>query len=353
MIASQPARRFFFILLAAVSILFAVVARPIASALFLAAVLAGVLWPLHLWLSARLRGRRGVSAGALAVGVMMILVVPIVTFSAFAIQEGSDGVRFLSQTVRSEGVIGLVDRLPPTLRGWAKKGLERISPEGDKSLSDGLQEQIRAHGGKAAAAVGATLSATGAFLFQVAMMLIALFFLLIEGDKLVAWLDALSPLPAGQTHELLIEFKRVSFAVLLSAVLTSGVQAVAALIGFFVAHVPHPIFFAGVTFFVAFIPAVGAASVCLVAAALLLAMGHPYAALFLSLWGLLVVGLVDNLVKPLLIKIGMRMNGAVVFFALIGGLSAFGGVGLLLGPLVVALFLSLLRIYQRDYRSRA
>jgi predicted PurR-regulated permease PerM len=257
------------------------------------------------------------------------------------------------QTVRSEGVIGLVDRLPPTLRGWAKKGLERISPEGDKSLSESLQEQISAHGGKAATAVGATLSATGAFLFQVAMMLIALFFLLIEGDKLVAWLDTLSPLPAGQTHELLIEFKRVSFAVLLSAVLTSGVQAVAALIGFFVAHVPHPIFFAGVTFFVAFIPAVGAASVCLVAAALLLAMGHPYAALFLSLWGLLVVGLVDNLVKPLLIKIGMRMNGAVVFFALIGGLSAFGGVGLLLGPLVVALFLSLLRIHQRDYRSRA
>jgi predicted PurR-regulated permease PerM len=350
--AAQPARRFFFILLAAVSILFAVVAWPIASALFLAAVLAGVLWPLHRRLSAWLRGRPSVSAGALVVAVLMVFVVPVVAFSAFAIQEGSAGVRFVSQTVRSEGVVGLVDHLPPTLRGWAKKGIERISPEGDKSLADSVQEQVSAHGEKAATAVGATLSATGAFVFQVVMMLIALFFLLIDGDKLVAWLDDLSPLPAGQTHELLTEFKRVSFAVLLSAVVTSGVQAVAALIGFFVARVPHPFFFAGVTFFVAFIPAIGAASVCLVAAGLLLTMGHPYAALFLGLWGLIVVGLVDNLVKPLLIKIGMRMNGAVVFFALIGGLGAFGGVGLLLGPLVVALFLSLLRIYQRDYRSR-
>jgi predicted PurR-regulated permease PerM len=350
---TRPARRFFFLLLAAVSILFAIVARPIASALFLAAVLAGVLWPLHRWLSARLRERRSLSAGALVILVLMTLVGPTVAFSAFAIEEGANGVRFVSQTVRSEGVLGLVDHLPPPLRGWAKKGLEHVSPKSDKSLADSLQQQVSAHGGKAATAVGATLSATGAFVFQMAMMLIALFFLLIDGDKLVAWLDDLSPLPAGQTHELLTEFKRVSFAVLLSAVLTSGVQAVAALIGFFVARVPHPIFFAGVTFFVAFIPAIGAASVCLVAAALLLTMGHPYAALFLALWGLIVVGLVDNLVKPLLIKIGMRMNGAVVFFALVGGLGAFGGVGLLLGPLVVALFLSLLRIYQRDYRSRA
>src|ERR1035437_7752450 len=141
MTAAQPARRFFFLLLAAVSILFAIVARPIASALFLAAVLAGVLWPLHRWLDARLRGRTA-SAGALVLVVLMTLVGPTVAFSAFAIQEGSDGVRFVSQTVRSKGVIGLVDHLPPTLRGWAKQGLDRMSPEGDKSLPDSLQEQL-------------------------------------------------------------------------------------------------------------------------------------------------------------------------------------------------------------------
>src|SRR5664280_1144502 len=136
----------------------------------------------------------------------------------------------------------------------------------------------------------------------------------------------------------------------LSTVITSGVQAVVALVGYFIARVPHAIFFAGVTFFIAFIPAIGAGAVCLVAALLLFATGHPYAALFLALWGLIIVGTVDNLIKPLLIRAGMHMNAAVVFFSLIGGLSAFGGVGLLLGPLVVALFLSLLRIYQRDFK---
>jgi predicted PurR-regulated permease PerM len=139
----------------------------------------------------------------------------------------------------------------------------------------------------------------------------------------------------------------------MSTVVTAAIQAVAALGGYFIARVPHPIFFAGVTFFVAFIPAVGAGAVCLAAALLLYVTGHPYAALFLALWGLLVVGLVDNLAKPLLIKAGMEMRGAIVFFALVGGIGAFGAVGLLVGPLVVALFLALLRMYERDFKPAA
>jgi predicted PurR-regulated permease PerM len=72
--------------------------------------------------------------------------------------------------------------------------------------------------------------------------------------------------------------------------------------------------------------------------------------LVLAIWGVVVVGLVDNIIKPLLIRAGMEMRSAVVFFALIGGLGAFGPIGLIIGPLVVALFLALLRIYRRDFR---
>ncbi|MBC8133848.1 MAG: AI-2E family transporter [Deltaproteobacteria bacterium] len=351
MSTAQPARRFFFILLTAATILFALVARPLASALFLAAVLAGVLWPAHCWLSARFRGRRGLSAAAFVLGVIILLMGPVVAFSAFAIKEGSEGVRYLSQAIRSEGVTGLVERLPQPLAGLAKRGLDQLPAQDEQNLGKTVQKQVSAQGGKAAAVVGATLSATGALVFQAVMMLIAFYFLLLQGDQLVAWLDHLSPLKRGQTRELMAEFKKVSYAVLLSTIITSAVQAVAALLGYFIGRVPHPIFFAGVTFFAAFIPAIGAGAVCLVAALLLFATGHPYSALFLAIWGLLVVGLVDNLVKPLLIKGGMEMNGAVVFFALIGGLSAFGAVGLLLGPLVVTLFLSLLRMYQRDFKT--
>jgi predicted PurR-regulated permease PerM len=227
---------------------------------------------------------------------------------------------------------------------------ERLHGQEDGDWIRSFQKQVSAYGGNAAMALGATLTATSTLVFQTAMTLIALYFLLLQGTQLVLWVDDLLPLKQGQTLELLKEFKRVSYAVILSTVVTSAVQAAAALGGYLIASVPRPVFFAGVTFFAAFIPAIGAGSVCLLAAVLLYATGHSYAALFLALWGVLVVGLVDNLIKPLLIKAGMQMNGAVVFFSLIGGLGAFGGVGLLLGPLVVALFLALVRIYVRDFQ---
>jgi predicted PurR-regulated permease PerM len=398
----RTASRFLLALLLLATVLLALVARPIATALFLAAVLAGIVWPAHLWLAAHLWGRRSLSAILFVVGVIAVVVGPLVAFSAFALEEGTAGVRLLTDTLHSEGTNGLVRHLPEPLQKLAHEALgdrapgpaPALAPAVDPSRAAGresgparaqssaptngpangpaeapakaatspgsqrqalaarLQEQVTARGGKAASLVGNTLSAMGSFVFQAAMMLVALYFLLVEGDDLLRWLDRVSPLRPGQTQELLSEFKRVSFAVVVSTVITSAVQALAALAGYLVFRVPHPIFFAGVTFFVAFIPAIGAGAVCVAAAAVLLMTGHPYSALFLGLWGVLVVGLVDNLIKPFLIKAGMEMQGAVVFFALIGGLGAFGGVGLLIGPLVVSLFLALLRMYERDDPAR-
>ncbi|MES1206260.1 MAG: AI-2E family transporter [Pseudomonadota bacterium] len=351
MAEERAARRFFFILLSAATVLLAAVVKPLASALFLGAVFAGVLWPLHKKFSKKLRGRRAVSAGVFVAGVVLVIVGPLIALSAVVVKEASEGLKFVSTTVRSEGVTGLVERLPPAVQKMAKQGLARLPGEAGGDLDQTVQNQVSSQGGKAALAVGAAVKATGSLVFQAAMMLIALFFLLVEGGTFVKWLDSVSPLRPGQTHEILNEFKKVSYAVIMSTVITAAVQAAAALIGYFIARVPNPLFFAGMTFFVAFIPAVGAASVCLVAAGFLFVTGHPYMALFLALWGVIVVGLVDNVVKPLLARAGMEMHGSVVFFALIGGLGAFGTVGLLIGPLAVALFLTLLRIYQRDFKG--
>jgi predicted PurR-regulated permease PerM len=345
--ATQAGTRFFYILLTVAVVLVAMVARPIVSGLFVAAVFTGVLWPWHQRLSKRLGGRRSLSALIWVLGVVLLILGPTVAFSTVAVREAVAGWHFLTTTLKSEGVEGLVARLPDFLERIARFALQHVPVAEAGDLAD----QVGAQSTKAAAAVAATLSATGSLLFQAVMMLIALYFLLLEGDTFVAWLDDLLPLAPGQTRELLLEFKRTSLAVIVSTGVTAGVQAAAALVGYLIAGVPHPVFFACVTFFVAFIPAVGAGAAGLVAALILYVTGHSYAAIFLAAWALLVVGLVDNLVKPILIKRGMEMRGAVVFFSLIGGLAAFGSVGLLLGPLVVAFFLALLRMYERDFKA--
>ena len=343
----QAARRFLFVLLIASMALVAYVAWPLASALLIAAVLAVVLEPVEDWLSARLGGRRGLASGILVLAVLFLLVAPLIGLTAVLVKEATEGLRFIFETVRSEGVGGLLERLPGPLDVWAARGLEQL---GD--LSQLLERQFSAQGAKAASAVASVLAAAGSFAFELIMMLIALFFLLLHGDELAAWFDSVLPLRPGQARELYAEFKKVSYAVIVATVVTAFVQAIVALVGYLIARVPHPIFFATVTFFVAMIPAIGAAGVCLFAALILLLTGHPYMAGFLAIWGLVVVGLIDNVVKPYLIKGELEMGGAVVFFALIGGISAFGMVGLLIGPLAVASFLALLRMYQRDYKPR-
>lgn len=344
------ARRALLIMLLLSLLLVLAVFRPLGGALFLAAVLAMVLWPLHQWLTRRLRGRRGAAAGVLVALVVATLIGPLVGLSAFVITETADATRFVSETLRSEGTRGLVAKLPDPVEHQLERLLSRVDADSGE-VTNWVQQQVTKAGGSAALVVGAAVSATGSLLFQGVMMVLALFFFLTNKEGIINWLDEASPLRSGQTRELFAEFVRVCKSVIVSTAATSLVQAVAALIGYFIARVPHPIFFFAVTFVVAFVPAAGAASVCLVAAAIQLVTGHPWAALFLALYAFLVVGLVDNVVKPLLMKDSVRMHGAVLFFALLGGLAAFGAMGMLIGPLAVALFLAMLRIYQRDYSN--
>jgi predicted PurR-regulated permease PerM len=341
-------QRFFVILLLVSVLLLALLIQPLAYALLLAAVLAGVLWPIQRWLTAKLRGRPQLSAALLVLATVLALVGPIAGFVAFAVDEAVTGVAFVNETLRDQGLDGLVERAPAPVRSVLTDALATLRKHASSDIRNKLQQQANDQASKVASALGGALAATWRVVFNATMMLIALFFLLVQGTELVAWLDRILPLGPGQTQELLQEFKKTSYAVVVSTLVTAAAQAVAALVGYLIARVPHPIFFAGITFFGALIPAIGAAGFALAAAGLLLLTGHPYLALFLAIWAVTVVALVDNVVKPLLLRGGMNMPGAVVFFALIGGLGAFGPIGLVLGPMIVAFFVALVRMYQRE-----
>lgn len=324
---------------------------PFGEALFLACVLAAVFSPVQERLARRFRGRRAIAAALITFLVIIALLLPVSGFAAYLAAEFARWVQFVTETFQSEGVTGLVDTLPQPLRGLAERFAASF-PALQEQSQQRLQQQLGAQGTKAAAAVGGVVAATGSAIVQLVMMLIAFFFLLLDGRGLVRWLEKVSPLKRGETTEILVEFRNVSVAVVVSSLATAGVQALAALAGYLIAGVPQPVIFAVITFILAFIPTVGAGGVVFAAALLQFVTGHPWGALFLVIWGALVVGLVDNALKPFLIKRGMELHGAVVFFALLGGLATFGAVGLIAGPLIVAFFLTLLRIHERDFVRR-
>ena len=319
------------------------VIRPVAAALFIAAVLAGAVHPLYERLAKRMGGRRTIASGVATLTLILVVILPLAWLAVVLGQEVADGVTYVRRTLRSEGVGGLVADLPAPMRAAAQKILDRI-PHDSQDLTD----VAGAQGSRAASAVGGILSATWGVLIQMVMMLIAFFFLLMDGPRLVDWVAEVMPLRKKQTLALLTDFRKVTVAVLVSSIATSAIQAAVAFVGYLLARVPNAIFFAFVTFLVGLIPAVGAGAVTLGAALIVFLSGRPGAALFLAIWGIVFVGLADNVVKPYLIRAGLEMHGAIVFFSLVGGLSYFGPVGLLAGPLIVSFFMAVVHMWKAE-----
>ena len=316
---------------------------PMWKPLFLACVLSAALMRWQDGLARRLGGRRSLAAGLITLGVVLIVVGPLATLVAIAVKQAVAATELLRAAVQGKGPSDLVALLPDSVEGYARKALGQLPPSWEAIGR-------RASQGSAAAAVylSSVLSGTSEFLFDAAMMLVALFFLLVEGHRLVDWLHRVSPLGVGTTGAVLQELRATGTSVLASLLATAAVQGVVATAGYLIARVPQPVFFGLLTFLAAFIPSVGTSIVMLPIAAVLLLTGHVVAGIFLAAWAILVTGTIDNVLKPLLARGGADIHGGLVFFAMIGGIVMYGTLGLLVGPLAVSLLLALLRVAARE-----
>jgi len=334
--------RYFLILLSALALWLAwLVVKPFASVLFMATVVAVALSPLEAWLGTRLK-LRGAPAAALVTLLALVAVVgPLAAIVTVVVRQAIDGVRWLLQAFGTQGVTALLAYLPEWMRGSAQDVLDQL-PHGVKELESFI---TKAAGGGAVSTVGGVLQATGEVVSDLLLFFVALFFLLSDGRQLVDWLKEMVPLPSGKAAVLLGFLRRVTVSVLVSTLATSGVQALLAFGGYVATGVPYALFFGVATFFASLIPVVGTALVWIPLVLLKLSTGHPLAAGLLAVWCAAVVGTADNVVKPLLMRRGVDFPVGVVFFALLGGISAFGAVGLVAGPLVVALLVAVVQTW--------
>src|SRR5437870_5114987 len=159
------------------------------------------------------------------------------------------------------------------------------------------------------------------------------------------------PLPNGQVAQIVRDVRDVTRAMLFSTFVMSVYQAVTAGIGYWIFGVDSPVVWAALTGVASILPAVGTALIWVPVGVIHMIVGHPAQGIGILLWsGLVVVFVADYILRPKLVGTKIRMSDLLVFIAIFGGIEAFGVLGLILGPMATAVLLSLLRIYQREYR---
>jgi len=339
-------RVLFVILLVFVLVVAYRVIAPFLAGFVWAAVLVATFRPFHDRLERLFKGRSGAATAAVTLLVAAFVALPILAAAVMAVQGGITGIQWIVTTYQSGGAdLGLTDRWPRMVDAieHAKSLLGMGSVDLKAMLVSGLEKLLHLAAEKGPALVGGALGL--AFTFGV--MLIAMPALFSKGESLTEALIEALPVPAADSKRIVSALILMTRSVFTSVVLTAAVQAALGGVALLALGVPHVVALSAVMFFCALLPS-GTAVVWVPAAIWLAATGHPVKAAILAIWGAGVLSTIDNVLRPLFAGKGVEIPTGVLVVGTLGGMMAFGLVGLFLGPIVLYLARELVAILKRD-----
>jgi predicted PurR-regulated permease PerM len=347
---SQFYRRCFQIVAGAViAYLLYQILSPLKTELGWAAVLAFILYPLNQRLARRLRGRRALAAGIITGLTPFLVLAPLAVLGAvFAGQVAKVVQSLRGRPLLSEPeILERLSNLPllGTAVHWARENasvsVDQVQGWIESSVQALLEHAASAGGGVALGVFGTLI---GFF-----MMLFMLYFFLQDGRAILIGLEHLIPTSEERRRRLLDYLASVTRAVVFGSVATAFIQGVIVGIGFAIARLPSPVVFGVIGAIAAFLPS-GAGIVLVPAVVYLLVAGHWGAGIFLGLWtaGMWVL---ENVLRPLLTSRQAEVSTLAIFVGAIGGASAFGILGLIIGPVVLSFAVALVRYMRVQDRA--
>ncbi|WBU47379.1 AI-2E family transporter [Kosakonia pseudosacchari] len=329
---------FFIILLLLVSLAFFSLIQPYYSAIIWAVILALIFYPLRMRLSTLLGGRNGVASLITVLLICVIVFIPLMmVLSSIAVEVNS-----LYQRLQNNGtdLPQLLSNGIAHLPEWAKNSLRENDFDSVASIREKLSGVALSVGrylaGSAVLIGKGTLGITVGF----CLMVYLLFFLLKDGAELVRKIYAVMPLSATIKRRLFLKFAGVARATVKGTLVVAIVQGALGGIGFWFAGFNGSLLWATLMAFLSLIPAVGTAIVWIPAVIFLYSTGELITATVLTLYFVIVVGLADNILRPLLVGKDTRMPDYLILLTTLGGLQFFGINGFVLGPMIAALFIT-------------
>jgi predicted PurR-regulated permease PerM len=321
--------------------------QPFVNVILWAAVLAVVFFPLH----KRIRERVGSASGAAGISTLLVVVLILLpaTFITIAVVRellgAADNVQVGLERFSGASTIPLL--------GWAIEKAGAYVEIDPIAAQQFIAERMKTWGGAlAASTLGVVGGAVGAVV-QMVLVVFTLFYMFRDGDRIRSAVYEALPLQRIQMHDITVRTKEVIAATIYGVLVIAAIQGVLGTIIFTILGLPSPLLWGVVMFFLSMIPMAGAFLVWVPAAIYLAVSGTYVKALILVVWGILVIGTIDNVLSPRLVGRRARLHELLIFFGVLGGIEVFGVLGLVLGPVLVAVTLALLEMMRQAYRPPA
>jgi len=326
----NPQQYFFLVFLLAIGLLLFGMLLPYLQVLALAAALAVAFKPIYRKIHKFIKGYDGLAAFLTVTVAVVMVLVPVLIVGALVFSEAGSVLTYVSYGSYKNFNAGLL----VTIHSYFP------------NLTVNVAEYTAQVGKLVANSVGPLLSSTFQGLINFFIGLLAFFYILKDGDRFAKTVVKFSPLKDDSDRIIMDRLDAAVYSILTGTVIVAVIQGLVAGIGYAIFGLPNPALWGSVTVLTALIPGFGTALVIVPAFVYLVVFGKLSMAIGLGIWGIIVVGLIDNFIRPLLIGRGFNVHPFLILLSVIGGLSFFGPLGILLGPLTLSLFAVLLDISQ-------
>lgn len=318
--------------------------KPFVGVLGWAAVLVICFYPLHKRLESRIK-RSSLSALVSCVLVILTILVPVVLVTIAVFRELAGALQSLQAAVAY-----LLDPNSP-ITGRALSWVGQYVNLEELRSQEYLFEQIKNRSGAIAGQTLGFLGGVAGVIIQMFFVIFTMYYLFRDGDRIFdAVRDAL-PLDREQATAIMNRTQEVIGASVYGVFIIAIIQGTLGGMAFWVLGLPSAIVWGVAMIFLSMIPMLGAFLVWVPAAIYLAVTGHPVKAVMLALWGTLVIGMIDNFLRPRLVGSRTRLHELLIFFAVLGGLQVFGVLGIVLGPVVLAITIALVDVFRAVERA--
>ncbi|HEX4901086.1 MAG TPA: AI-2E family transporter, partial [Pyrinomonadaceae bacterium] len=320
--------------------------QPFVKVISWAAVLVIVFYPVHKQILRRTR-KPALSALVSCALVILVILVPVALITLAVVSEMSGAMQNLQSAITY--VLDPNSRITGPILGWLGHYLDLSRLQTDEYLLTQLQSMSGSIAGRTLGFLGGLISVV----VQMVFVIFTMYYFFKDGEKILTAVRDVLPLERREAEGVMARTREVIDASVYGVITIAIIQGALGGLAFWLLGLPSAIIWGVAMSFFSMIPILGAFVVWVPAAIYLASTGHWGKALMLVLWGTLVIGTIDNFLRPKLVGSRTRLHELLIFFSVLGGLQVFGVLGVVLGPVVVAIALALKDVFQKASHETA